>query len=129
MNQTVILSSVDVCMDSGMRQETTGDKSRFNYLNSNLTTPRKTIYTYSALKTDPTKNPLDKLPSILKKNLHRNLCTCNEVIKMDIINAIVNGASTVEEIRKQTYATMGSGCCTQQVERLIECLCAPDMED
>lgn len=26
--------------------------------------------------------------------------------------------------KKQTYATMGSGCCTQQVERLIECLCS-----
>ena len=44
---------------------------------------------------------------------------------MDIINAIVNGATTVEEVKKQTYATMGSGCCIQQVERLIECLCAP----
>ena len=44
-------------------------------------------------------------------------------IRTHIINAIVNGATTVEEIRKQTYATMGSGCCKQQVERLIECLC------
>ena len=75
---------------------------------------------------DPAKNPLDKLPAILKQNLDRNLCTCNEVVKMDIINAIVNGAITVEDIRKQTYATMGSGCCTQQVERLIECLCKPE---
>lgn len=41
---------------------------------------------------------------------------------MDIINAIANGATTVEEIKTQTYATMGSGCCTQQIERLIECL-------
>jgi len=67
---------------------------------------------------------LDKLPPVLKKNLDRNLCTCNEVLKMDIINAIVNGATTVEDIKKQTYATVGSGCCTQQVERLIECLCS-----
>jgi NAD(P)H-nitrite reductase large subunit len=72
------------------------------------------------------RDPLDKLPPILKKNLDRNLCTCNEVLKMDIINAIVNGATTVGEIKKQTYATMGSGCCTQQVERLIECLCSPE---
>ena len=42
---------------------------------------------------------------------------------MDIINAIVAGATTVEEVKKQTYATMGSGCCIHQVERLIECLC------
>ena len=71
-------------------------------------------------------DPLDKLPSILKKNLDKNLCVCNEVPKMDIINVIVNGATTVDEVKKETYATMGSGCCTQQVERLIECLCAPD---
>ena len=71
---------------------------------------------------------LDKLPPILKKNLDRNLCTCNEVLKMDIIKAIVNGATTVGDIKKQTYATVGSGCCTQQVERLIECLCSPEME-
>ncbi len=73
-------------------------------------------------------DPLDKLPPNLKKNLDRNLCTCNEVLKIDIINAIVNGATTVGEIKKQTYATMGSGCCTQQVERLIECLFSPEKE-
>lgn len=49
-----------------------------------------------------------------------------DVPKIDIINAIVNGASTLEEVKKQTYATMGSGCCIQQIERLIECLCAPE---
>jgi len=45
---------------------------------------------------------------------------------MDIINAIVNGATTVDEVKKQTYATMGSGCCSKQVERLIECLCSAE---
>jgi NAD(P)H-nitrite reductase large subunit len=79
-------------------------------------------------KIDPDTNPLDKLPAILKKNLDKNLCVCNEVPKMDIINAIVNGAATVAEVKKQTYATMGSGCCTQQVERLIECLCSAEMD-
>ena len=83
------------------------------------------VYTSYTLKNDPATNPLDKLPPILKKNLDRNLCTCNEVLKMDIINAIVEGATTVGEIKKQTYATMGTGCCTKQVERLIECLCSP----
>ncbi len=80
------------------------------------------------MKINPDKNPLDKLPAILKKNLDRNLCVCNEVVKMDIINAIANGATTVGEIKKQTYAAVGSGCCTQQVERLIECLCSPETE-
>jgi NAD(P)H-nitrite reductase large subunit len=68
------------------------------------------------------KNPLDKLPSILKNNLNKNLCVCNEVPKIKIINAIANGATTVKEVRKQTHATDGNGCCTKQVERLIECL-------
>jgi len=74
------------------------------------------------VKTDPTTNPLDKLPRILKKNLDKNLCVCNEVLKMDIINAILDGATTVAEIKKETYATMGSGCCTRDVEKLIEYL-------
>ncbi len=74
------------------------------------------------------KDPIDKLPSVLKNDLNRNLCTCNEVLKIDVINAIVNGATTVEEIKKKTYATLGIGCCTQQVERLIECLCTADDE-
>ncbi|HFD33013.1 MAG TPA: (2Fe-2S)-binding protein [Gammaproteobacteria bacterium] len=73
-------------------------------------------------------NPLDKLPAILKKNLDQNLCVCNEVPKIDIINAIVNGATTIAEVRKNTYATMGSGCCIQQVERLIECLGTSESE-
>jgi NAD(P)H-nitrite reductase large subunit len=81
------------------------------------------------LKKEPDTNPVDKLPPILKKNLRRNLCTCNDVLKIDIINAIVDGATTVEEVRKKTYATMGSGCCKQQVERLIECLCSPEDEE
>ncbi len=67
-------------------------------------------------------NPLDKLPPILKKDLDSNLCVCNEVNKMDIINAIANGAITVEAVRAQTYATDGNGCCKNQVGRLIECI-------
>lgn len=68
---------------------------------------------------------INRLPTILGQNLNKNLCTCNEVAKLDIIKAIVNGATTVEAVRKETYATLGTGCCTLQVERLIECLCAP----
>lgn len=75
------------------------------------------------MKNDRILNPLDNLPSILKKNLNRDLCTCNQVLKIDIINAIISGATTVDEVKKQTYASMGSGCCVQQIERLIECLC------
>jgi len=75
---------------------------------------------------DLDKNILRKLPTNLKNDLDKNLCVCNDVPKIDIINAIVDGAITVEEVKRQTYATMGTGCCVQQVERLIECLCAPE---
>ncbi|MDC0407349.1 (2Fe-2S)-binding protein [Candidatus Thioglobus sp.] len=68
------------------------------------------------------KNPLDKLPEILKKKLNKNLCVCNEVKKIDIIKAIAKGANTIMKVRDQTYATGGNGCCTRQVERLIECI-------
>ena len=78
------------------------------------------------MKISTAKNPLDKLTPGLKKELDRNLCVCNEVLTMDIINAILNGAATVEEVKKQTYATDGIGCCTQQVKLLIECLCTTE---
>jgi len=70
------------------------------------------------------ENPLDKLPDILKQNLRRNLCVCNEVKKIDVMNAIANGANTIMKVRNHTYATGGNGCCTRQVERLIECICS-----
>ncbi|HEX5635626.1 MAG TPA: (2Fe-2S)-binding protein [Gammaproteobacteria bacterium] len=78
------------------------------------------------MKTEPESNPLDKLPSSLRQSLDKNLCTCMDVPAMDIINAIVNGATTLEEVKQQTYAATGAGCCVHQVERLIECLCAPE---
>ncbi|QBZ82879.1 BFD-like (2Fe-2S)-binding protein [Hydrogenovibrio crunogenus] len=67
-------------------------------------------------------NPLDKLPDILKKDLDENLCVCNEVPKRVIINAIAEGALTLEEVQRKTYASDGNGCCKRQVNRLLECL-------
>lgn len=69
------------------------------------------------------KNILKKLPANLVNNLEKNLCVCNDVPKIDIINAIVEGAVTVADVKRKTYATMGTGCCVKQVERLIACLC------
>jgi len=51
------------------------------------------------LKIDSAINPLDKLPSILNKNLDQNLCVCNEVLKMDIINAISQPAISAHNLR------------------------------
>lgn len=80
------------------------------------------------MATETKTDPLNKLPPILKQDLDRNLCTCNEVLKMDVINAIANGATTLEQVREQTYASDGNGCCKRQVSRLIECIWPPDME-
>lgn len=68
------------------------------------------------------ENALAKLPDILKKDLDSNLCVCNEVLKMDIIESIAQGAMSTEEVRRQTYATDGNGCCKHDVKRLIECV-------
>jgi NAD(P)H-nitrite reductase large subunit len=78
------------------------------------------------LTSDPINNALDKIPSQLKKRLSQNLCVCNEVPKMKIITAIVDGAITIDDIKRKTYATMGSGCCKLEIERLIEYICAKD---
>ncbi|MDH5444246.1 MAG: (2Fe-2S)-binding protein [Gammaproteobacteria bacterium] len=80
------------------------------------------------MKTDPIQLAINRLPPILRQDVEKNLCTCNDVPKLDIIKAIVAGATSVEAVRKETYATMGSGCCIQQVERLIECICKPEMK-
>jgi bacterioferritin-associated ferredoxin len=77
------------------------------------------------LKPDSEPDLLDKLPASLKQDLDKNLCTCMDVPKREIIEAIIKGAMTLEEVKKETYAATGAGCCVQQVERLIECLLAP----
>lgn len=72
-----------------------------------------------------THEALERLPEILRQGLDRNLCTCNEVVKIDVIDAIVHGAVTLEAVQKETYAADGNGCCRRQVLRLIECLSEP----
>ena len=72
---------------------------------------------------------LNRLPEILKRDLDENLCVCNDVIKMDVIRAIVEGADTLEEVQRRTYASDGNGCCAHQVEKLIEYLCSPQNEN
>jgi NAD(P)H-nitrite reductase large subunit len=61
-----------------------------------------------------------KLPPIWQKDVDENLCVCNQVLKRDIIQAILNGADTVEQVCAKTYATDGNGCCRHQVRGLIQ---------
>ena len=71
---------------------------------------------YSA---ETVKIPFEKLPEHHRINLDKNLCVCNEVSKIKIIHAILDGADTVSKVREKTYATDGNGCCRVQVEYLI----------
>ena len=80
------------------------------------------------MKFEAKTDPLEKLPPILKEDLDKNLCVCNEVPKMVVINAIADGAATLEEVKQQTYATDGNGCCTRQVSQLIEHIHTPESE-
>ncbi len=68
------------------------------------------------------EDALNKLPDILKKDLSENLCACNEVPKIKVIQAIAEGADTLEKVQATTYAADGGGCCQRQVKRLIECI-------
>lgn len=65
---------------------------------------------------------IEALPAVLQMDVDQNLCTCNEVPKRDVIRAIAGGATSVMSVRKETGATLGIGCCTQQVQRLIDCM-------
>ncbi len=72
------------------------------------------------MKDKVVKDPLAKLPEILTRNIEKNLCVCNEVPKKIVIKAIAQGAETTEEVKEITFATGGNGCCTRQVQRLID---------
>ena len=74
------------------------------------------------MKNDQLLTCLEKIPEILKKDLEQNLCTCNDVLKIDIIKTIASGATTLDEVKNKTYASEGIGCCKQQIERLIDCI-------
>jgi len=72
------------------------------------------------LNKQDSKAEQDGLPKELSENLSRNVCVCYDVPKQEIINSVLNGAKTLNEVSNQTYACQGDGCCITQVERLIE---------
>jgi bacterioferritin-associated ferredoxin len=69
---------------------------------------------------------LERLPAHHRNSLDRNLCSCNEISKIRVAEAILRGAKTVEEVRLATYASDGNGCCRVQVQRFIEFLSDPE---
>lgn len=54
------------------------------------------------------------------KSPNRNLCTCYDIPKIDMMDAIENGANTLEKVTAKTYGCQGSQCCERQVQRLID---------
>ncbi|MGE4502994.1 MAG: bacterioferritin-associated ferredoxin [Thiomicrospira sp.] len=65
---------------------------------------------------------LAKLPEILKRDLEDNLCVCNQVVKIHVIDVIAQGADTVQKVQQQTYASDGTGCCKRQIQALINAI-------
>lgn len=60
------------------------------------------------------------LPDLLKRDLDQPLCVCNQVIKRTIIEAIAQGADSLQKVQQQTYASDGTGCCKRQIQALID---------
>jgi bacterioferritin-associated ferredoxin len=52
-------------------------------------------------------------------------CICHAVTETEIIEAVDNGADTVEAVAEATGASTGCGSCHDRVEDLIELRCGP----
>lgn len=55
--------------------------------------------------------------------MSEKVCLCKGVTKETIVNAIKNGANTVEDVKEATGATTGfchGGRCKSNIEKLIE---------
>lgn len=51
------------------------------------------------------------------------ICICNQITRGTIVNAIANGATTVEDVRKQTTASAGAcrgGRCLKKIQAIID---------
>ena len=48
------------------------------------------------------------------------ICYCNDVCKLVITSAVIDGATTLAEIKTQTLASTGCGGCTDSVQQLLD---------
>lgn len=48
------------------------------------------------------------------------ICYCNDVCKLVITSAVIDGATTLAEIKTQTLASTGCGGCTDTVQQLLD---------
>ncbi|CEI72168.1 MULTISPECIES: (2Fe-2S)-binding protein [Romboutsia] len=54
-----------------------------------------------------------------KDNKNKVVCSCFEVTKADIQNAVNEGITSINEVRKKTKAGMGCGRCNASIERVV----------
>ena len=56
----------------------------------------------------------------MKRALDEVICFCEEITYQDILNAIRNGAKTVEDITEMTNAGLACGTCISDLEEILE---------
>lgn len=66
------------------------------------------------------RSPAEQWDYEKQKGPDRNLCTCYDIPKIDMMKAIEKGADTIDKITSKTYGCQGSQCCERQVQRLID---------
>lgn len=57
---------------------------------------------------------------ISSERYEQQICVCYDVYSDEIIEAIQNGADSVEKISDLTYACQGCGSCRLKIEALLE---------
>ncbi len=66
------------------------------------------------------RSPAEQWDYEKQKGPDRNLCTCYDIPKIDMMKAIENGADTIDKVSAKTYGCQGSQCCERQLQRLID---------
>ena len=56
----------------------------------------------------------------MKRDLNEIICHCEEITYREILNAIKNGAKTIEEISDKTDAGIACGTCIEDIENILE---------
>ena len=56
----------------------------------------------------------------MKRELSEIICHCEEITYKEILQAIKDGAKTVEDISDQTNAGIACGVCIETIEDILE---------
>jgi NAD(P)H-nitrite reductase large subunit len=56
----------------------------------------------------------------MKRDLNEIICHCEEITYKEIIEAITNGATTVNDISNATDAGIACGTCIEIIEDILE---------